>query len=102
MTPAAIAIATALVLIALWLLARRRPNAGLLALALVVLALTILATFTPALWIAMGRPADTYPEWLGVLYGMPASALLLLAAAIRGWMLWRRAKASAALRALSH
>lgn len=72
----------------------RRGGAGLglLALALAFLGLMGLGAFTPLAWIAMGRPGDTYPEWLFLLYGMPAALALMLVAAIRAWALQRRAR----------
>ncbi len=83
-------IAVALVVFAVLLLLSRQAGSRFLALGLAFLSSMLVMTFTPVLWILTGRPSESYPELLGLLYGIPAGLGITLAGAVRFWLIRRR------------
>jgi hypothetical protein len=77
---------------ALLLLAWRKDGSGFLAFSFAVLSLMLVLTFTPVLWALAGRPSESYPEFLVLLYGIPAGLCITLVAAVRFWLIWRRTR----------
>jgi hypothetical protein len=63
-----LALAAVLAIVALLLLAWRKAGSGFLAFGLAVLSLMLVITFTPVLWVLAGRPSESYPEFVGLLF----------------------------------
>ena len=90
MEAAFLGLAAVLGVVAVWLIAWRKPGSGFLALGFAVLSLMLVLTFTPVLWVLAGRPSESYPEYLAFLYGIPAGLCITLVAAVRFWLIRRR------------
>ena len=58
--------------------------------ALLFLFVMVLLTLTPIVWNLEGRPAESYPELLFGLYGVPLGLLLVVTALINLWLKRKR------------
>jgi hypothetical protein len=47
-------------------------------------------SFTPLMWILMGRPSESYPELLFIGFGLPLGVAFVCVAAWRFWKKNRR------------
>ncbi len=55
-------------------------------LSLTFLAIMVLFTVTPIVWIAQGRPPETYPELFFFIYGIPFALVMLLISCAIVWV----------------